>query len=452
MNRLLAETGSRLGYLALAAGLILSQHVAAWWVISSRRVPLRGWESWPPPDTEFWLSPLHIMLERGDLSALGAAGAFAYSLAVAWALALLSFRRARQANGYHALAVLSVVPVLQLGAIPVLAMLPAQAPPEPDPDSGEEPAASRKADVVHGLLAGIAIVVLAVLVSAVTFGAYGWGLFVMTPFTVGLTTGYLVNRRIDQGGAETVGLVLGAAGLGSLALMILALEGAVCILMAAPLAIPVAIVGGVIGRNLAQVGRSRRNPLASVAVLPMVFMLEAAMPPEVPIATARQIEIAAPPEAVWTALTSDEAIGVRPGLTAVAGLAYPISGRIEGEGAERTRIGTFSTGIAREKVTEWVPGRTLAFRVLSQPAAMEEMSPYRRVHAPHLIGYFETDETRFELVPLADGRTRLTVRAQHRLRIDPVLYWEPIARLAIRDNVDRVLRDIAEKAVLHSAR
>lgn len=439
MSRLLTELGSRLVYLTLAAGLILSQHLAAWLAVSFH---------WPAPalEEEFWLTPLRSVLGLSGLSAVWAATAFAYSLAVAWGLAMLSFRRAREANGYYALAVLSVVPVIQLAVIPLLAMLPTRASPEPASGTEAEVPASRKPDVVHGLLAGIAIVVLAVLVSAVTFGAYGWGLFVTTPFTVGLTTGFLVNRRVDQGGSETVALALAAAGLGSLALVILALEGAVCIAMAAPLAIPVTIVGGVIGRDLAQVGRNRRSPLASVAVLPMVFMLEAAMPPEVPIATARQIAIAAPPEAVWAALTSGEPIRVRPGLTAVAGLAYPISGRIEGEGAKRTRTGTFSTGIAREKVTEWVPGHTLAFRVLSQPAAMEEMSPYRRVHAPHLVGYFETDETRFELVPLANGRTRLIVRAQHLLRIDPALYWEPIARLAIRDNVDRVLRDIAEKS------
>jgi len=443
LKRLVVELASRLAYLALAAGLILSQHLAAWLAISQHR-------SASPPGGEFWLTPLRNVLELSRLSALGAAGAFIYGLAVAWGLALLSFRRAREANGGYSLAVLSVVPVIQLAAIPALALLPTRAFLDSDPQTGPdfEPQhpPSRAPDVVHGLLAGIAIVVLAVLVSAVTFGAYGWGLFVMTPFTVGLTTGYLVNRRVNLGGAETMGLVLAAAGLGSLALVILALEGAICILMAAPLAIPVTMVGGALGRGIAHAARNRRSPLASVAVLPMIFMLEAAMPPEVPIATARQIEIAAPPEAVWAALTSAEDIGVPPGLTAVAGLAYPLGGSIEGDGTERMRSGRFSTGVAREKVTEWVPDRTLAFKVLSQPAAMEEMSPYRRVHAPHLVGYFETDETRFDLVPLANGRTRLTVRAQHRLRIDPVLYWEPIARLAIRDNVDRVLKDIAEKS------
>lgn len=439
MSRFLTALPARLAYFALAAGLILSQYGAAWVAIALHRPEL-------PLGIEFWLTPLRSVLGRLDLSPPWAAAAFAYSLAVAWALALLSFRRAREANGGYPLAVLSVVPVAQIVAVPVLAMWPTQVLAEPDGDPERERPTSRAPGVVHGLMAGVAIVVLAVLVSAVTFGAYGYGLFVMTPLTVGLTTGYLVNRSVDQGGGETVRLVLGAAGLGSLALVVLALEGAVCIVMAAPLAIPVVIIGGAIGRRIAQVGHNGRSPLASVAVLPMIFMLEAAMPPEVPIATARQIEIAAPPEAVWAALISPEDIHVPTGLTAMAGLAYPIGGRIEGEGADRMRTGTFSTGVAREKVTAWVPGRTLAFKVLSQPAAMEEMSPYRRVHAPHLIGYFETDETRFDLVPLANGGTRLTVRAEHRLRIDPVLYWEPIARLAIRDNVDRVLEDIAEKA------
>lgn len=61
-------------------------------------------------------------------------------------------------------------------------------------------------------------------------------------------------------------------------------------------------------------------------------------------------------------------------------------------------------------------------------------------------GYFTTAETRFSLTALAGGRTRLTVEAAHVLRIDPAMYWEPLARLAIRINVSRVLRDIQAKA------
>jgi hypothetical protein len=206
------------------------------------------------------------------------------------------------------------------------------------------------------------------------------------------------------------------------------------------------MAGGAIGRGIAVSRLRRRNPLACVAVLPMVFMLEAAVPPEVPIDTVRVVDNAASPAEVWNALINPEPIRAPAGLTAWAGLAYPVSARFEGTGPGATRIGTFSTGIAREEVTAWEPGKTLAFRVVSQPPAMEEMSPYRRVHAPHVMGYFLTGDTRFQLAPLANGGTRLKLTAQHRLRIDPALYWEPIARLAIRDNVDRVLADISEKA------
>ena len=178
----------------------------------------------------------------------------------------------------------------------------------------------------------------------------------------------------------------------------------------------------------------------------MIFMLEAAIPPEAPIATQYETEIGAPPDIVWQALTSPEPIEVAPGLPALAGLAYPMNGKLEGEGVGAKRIGAFSTGTATEVVTEWKRDRILAFRVEDQPPAMEEMSPYRRVHAPHVQGYFLTGETRFELKPLESNRTLLRVSSEHKLRIDPIPYWEPIARIAIRQNVGRVLKDIKEKA------
>jgi uncharacterized protein YndB with AHSA1/START domain len=177
----------------------------------------------------------------------------------------------------------------------------------------------------------------------------------------------------------------------------------------------------------------------SVAVLPFLFAVEAAMPPAVPIATSEQIDIAASPAQVWRSITSDEAIALPPGLPALAGLAYPIRGRLLGEGQGARRLGIFSTGIAQERVIEWQPGRRLAFTVLSQPPAMEEMSPYRRVHAPHLNGYVVTGDTRYVLTPLVGGGTRLRLEATTILRIDPIPYWEPIARWAFRTNVRRVL-------------
>ena len=276
--------------------------------------------------------------------------------------------------------------------------------------------------------------------------------FVATPFLVGLATAYIANRDLALPPGKTLPVVLIAAALGVLALLMFALEGFVCIVLVVPLGAVMAGLGGLLGRQLADVGHSRGRPLLSVAILPFVFVTEAALPPSVTITTNQSIEIAAPAPRVWQALISNAPIAGDPGLVALADFAYPIRSRIVGQGVGAIRQGEFSTGIARERVTAWEPGKALAFAIIAQPAMMEEMSPYRRVHAPHLHGYFETDTTRFEIETLAAGKSRLTVHASHRLRIDPVLYWEPLARWAIGKNVTRVLESIKGAAERQSGR
>lgn len=422
-------------YLLCAPVLILAQHllVASFhWMAGA---PLEA-------DLMFWLFPLHRLFDLPGLAPWTIALAFAVVLLLAWAIALLSFRRANWSGAGHSLAALSFVPTIQLAAVAFLTILP--------PRSGEEERADGDAGreavhVLEGALAGTTIIVAAVVVSAVTFGAYGWGLFVATPFMAGLVTGYLANRKAPISGGETAMLVLGSGMLGTLALLMLALEGLMCILLIAPLAGIIALVGGFLGRLFA-VSWHRRGPLASIAILPLLFALEGALPPSVPIVAEQKIDIAAPPAAVWQALVSGEPIGLPPNLVGQVGLAYPVRGRLAGEGVGAERIGEFSTGFARERVTDWAPGRRLAFTVLTQPPSMEEMSPYRRVHAPHVSGYFDTEWTSFDLAELPGGGTRLTARAAHVLRIEPALYWEPIARWAIRRNVGRVLEDVRLKA------
>ncbi len=422
-------------YAIVALPLLLSQHLAVALALRATGTPL-------VPDVAFWLLPLRRLAMLPSLASWVAMLAFALGLIVAWALAILSFRRASRSGFGYVLAALSIVPAVQIAAVLILVFLPVRSVEDvPPPEAG-----ANVAHVLQGLFSGVAIIVLAVLVSAVTFGAYGWGLFVMTPFLVGVTTAYIANRTTPLHKRRTLPLVMAAAALGTLALVLLALEGFVCILLAAPLGAAAAAVGGALGRAAALAGHRRNKPLMSIALLPAVFALEAAMPPAVPIAMRETIVIAAPPAAVWQALTSSDRITTPPGLVGRAGLAYPIRGRLLGTGVGAERLGEFSTGTAIERVTEWQPGRRLTFTVLVQPPAMEEMSPYRRVHAPHVLGYFLTARTSFDLEPLPDGGTRLTATASHTLRMDPVLYWEPMARWAIHLNVRRVLDSIKDNA------
>ncbi|HEX8364669.1 MAG TPA: SRPBCC family protein [Allosphingosinicella sp.] len=435
---------SRWTYLAIALPLVLSQHLLVALAFGGEGMP--GLRS-----PEFWAFPFRALTSHPNLSPIAAALAFAFALGIAWALAELSFRRC--VGGWTAdMAALALLPPLQIPLVLLLALLPAPLGGADIDDADERDSVQSAHHAVQGVLAGAAIIVFAVLVSAVTFGAYGWGLFVLTPFTMGLTTAYIANRRHPLPKGHTLPLVLGAAALGSFALILFALEGLFCILLAAPLGAAVAALGGALGRAAALAGHRRGRPFLAVGLLPAIFALEAAMPPEAVIRTAESIEIAAPAGQVWAALTSSEPIAAPPGWVGRAGLAYALGGRIVEPAVGGDREGRFSTGVAHERITAWQPGRRLAFALVSQPPAMEEMSPYRRVHAPHVQGYFDTGETRFDLAALPGGRTRLTITASHVLRLDPVLYWQPLARWAIRSNARRVLGDIRNRAEAASAR
>ena len=437
-------------YPLLAPLLLLLQHGAVWLAFHQAGLPLQ-------PDLEFWLIPLRKIsdLRESTMTDSQMAAAFAVGFLSSGALAALSFRRAGRSGYGFFLAILAIVPGLQPFAILALSPLPLRADRDAAPaaelrhqEDGEEALApgANVAHVLQGVLAGVGIIVGAVVLSALAFGAYGAGLFLLTPVTVGMTTAYLANRRTELSSRQTNLLVLAAATLGGIALILFALEGVICLIMASPLVLPFAWLGGALGRHMAQVRNGYERPLMAIALLPALFALEGAVPPETALQTRESIDVAAPPAAVWRALTAGAPIAVPPGLAGRAGLAYPMRGSLTGSGVGATRIGYFSTGIARERVTAWQPGRQLAFRLLSQPPAMDEMSPYRRVHAPHLLGYFDTAETSFDLQPLPGGGTRLFVTASHRLRIAPVPYWEPIARWAARENSRRVLLDLKLKA------
>jgi hypothetical protein len=77
---------------------------------------------------------------------------------------------------------------------------------------------------------------------------------------------------------------------------------------------------------------------------------------------------------------------------------------------------------------------------------MHELSPYPHVNAPHVTGYFRTTYTSFEIVPVAPGRSGVLERTGHELKLDPILYWLPLARWVIHQDNWRVLTYVRRQA------
>ncbi|WP_337185797.1 SRPBCC family protein [Phenylobacterium sp.] len=434
----MAGTPHRLGrlwYALAASAAVLSQHVVLVWAYWSAGAVLKA-------DAEFWLAPLRVFARLPDVHPAGVPVALLCAILSAGAAAWLSILRARDAGGGYVFAALTLIPGAQVPAILALSLLPPAASPIPRQEGG-----ASLADAVVGVVAGMGLCVFAVAVSALVFGIYGYGVFVLAPVLMGLVTGYMANRRADLSARSTMNLALLSAILGGFMLVAFALEGIICLIMAAPLALACAGAGGAIGREMAiRRGRGGHPAAFSVAILPLVLAIEATVPSQLRLASVETVDIDASPVQVWRAVTADGEIGPAPPAPFRLGLGYPIASELRGEGVGAERIGRFSTGVSRERVTAWEPGRRLTFEVLETPPAMRELSPWPTVHAPHAVGYFHTLQTSFELAPSPGGRTRLTIRSAHVLRLDPVPYWEPMARLAIQANNRRVLAHMKRQA------
>ena len=373
------------------------------------------------------------------------------ALAIPFAVAGLSLtvRRLRHAGLALWLVVLFFVPVVNLLFFVVLALAPPRTrvrDATPGHAIGWLPRSagwSAAAGVVLTALVGGALMLFA----TETLEHYGWGLFVGLPFCLGLLSVLVYANAEERTLTSSIGVGLMSAAFACLSLILVAAEGAICIVMALPLTLPLAALGALTGYAIQ---RSRRGgpmlppTVCSVAlVLPGLMSVEALSDPRPavrPVTSA--IIVDAPPEVVWRHVVSFAELPAPREAIFRAGIAYPIGAKIEGSGAGAVRRCRFSTGDFVEPITVWDAPRRLAFSVRSQPPPMKELSPYGDVHPPHLDGFLRSRRGEFRLTRLPGGRTRLEGTTWYENRMWPAAYWRVWSDALIHEIHLRVLRHV----------
>jgi hypothetical protein len=315
------------------------------------------------------------------------------------------------------------------------AVLPAaQAPGEPTEARGAPtllkpgaPPPSTGLAVLSGILVSTCYATLMTVACIYLFDTYGAAVFFGTPLVAGAFTAFTYNFREGQSVVRTLCVaMLPVLCLGGL-LLLLALEGAICILMAAPIMLPLAMVGGLIGKVVADISRAderrKRELYGCLVILPVLAFGESRLAPRPELCVTSSIDVAAAPADVWRHVVDFPPIeSAEPWLFRV-GIAGPQGARIDGQGVGAVRHCDFTTGSFVEPITTWDEPRRLAFDVTEQPDPLTELSPYREIHPPHLDGSFRSTRGEFELTPLADGGTRLVGRTWYTLDIAPHAYW-----------------------------
>ena len=288
--------------------------------------------------------------------------------------------------------------------------------------------------------------------------AYGWALFVALPLLIGFLTTLVQNHHELQKPRESILATLAALALLGGILIMAAIEGLICLLMASPIAVVLAVIGSMLAQMLISqrwVHRKQEGRLFSVGILfiPLVVVTEWGFrgPPEIrPVVT--ELTIAAPPETVWRHVVSFSDLPPPTEWMFQTGIAYPIRARLEGRGVGAIRYCEFSTGSFEEPIEVWDEPRRLAFSVTAYPAPMEEWTPYRHIHPPHLDGFFVSKRGQFELKPTNDGGTRLVGTTWYQHGLLPESYWRLWSDAVLHRIHGRVLNHIRSLAEAESSR
>lgn len=401
-----------------------------------------------------WWTPLDYLTPGITLreEKLALVPAWALAALIAWCLPFVwvgmsySLRRCIDAGRSPWLALWFFVPVANYLMMLLLSVAPTRPEQRELARSQLDETAGKWRSAGVAAAATIAVGLLFIWMSTILMASYGTSLFIAMPMVLGFLAGWLHNREQARPNGETVGVVLTSLLVLGLLLLLFAWEGVVCLVLALPLSVPLALMGGLLGRVFAQTAPPS-GAVAGLLLLPAGLALDVGLPPATPARVVlTTIEINASPDRVWESVIGFPELAPPTEPIFKLGVAYPIRARLEGSGVGAVRYCEFSTGAFVEPITVWEPGHRLAFSVTAQPEPLRELSPYRQIAPAHLNSGFRSERGEFLLVPLPDGRTRLEGRTWYHTGLAPGAYWSPITDLMIHTIHERVLEHVKKVA------
>lgn len=395
------------------------------------------------------LSPTHSPTEFLTL--------LAFSLPFLWVGVMLSIKRLRSARLPLWLALLFVIPVLKWFLFVALALVP---------ERGEEQTQPRlaKAWFPNSVLGSAALAVGAsvllgggaAIVATSVLGSYGWALFMGVPFAMGFFAVLIHGFNAPRSLRESIVVALVSVMICGAVFLVVAFEGLICLIMAAPIALVLSVMGGLVGHAIHLSRRPRVPPqMFCVAVLAIPVMLGSEVvgtgpPPLLKVVTA--IEVKAPAATVWKHVTEFTELPAPRELLFELGIAYPIRAEIRGTGPGAVRNCVFSTGPFVEPIQVWDAPRLLKFTVTSNPPPLQEWTPYHEIHPRHLKGFLVSEQGQFKLTPLSNGWTHLEGTTWYHHGMWPVGYWQLWSDYIIHSIHRRVLNHVKALAEAEQGR
>ena len=203
-----------------------------------------------------------------------------------------------------------------------------------------------------------------------------------------------------------------------LSMMALMLEGSICIVMATPIFLVAASVGGVFAGFVSEKLARSRATLGAAFLLPLILApIESGLDKRVELReVVTYIDVRAAASVVWSQITTVKNIDsseVPFSITHFIGVPKPVSAEMSGEGMGERRTSKWGKGIYfGERVTTWLPNSELAyaFEVYPDSIPRDALDNHVEINGR----YFDLVDGRYELRELGPGLTRLTLVTRYR--------------------------------------
>lgn len=299
--------------------------------------------------------------------------------------------------------------------------------------------------VLAGAASGALIGVGGARLMATPNGGYGYALFVGLPVLQGMVAAAVAQIGGPHPWGRSARTAAFSLLLSAVGVLAFAMEGIVCLLMAAPLILPLTLFGAWLGWLMTGGERapSARLHGPAIAILSLALGGGAILPaPESEGEVTTVWHLAAPPERVWPYVLRLDALPEPDWWLFRLGVAHPIGTATHADGSRECLL---STGAMPERVSAREENRRLAFRVLATPPSMREMNPFGEVRAAHLTTTYIGQEGEFTLYPEGKG-TRLVARSTYGLRMAPFAYWRLWSDAIVAHVHKRVVREISRRS------
>lgn len=378
------------------------------------------------PDPWQFLDPLGMLFSEGPQQWW----ALAIHVALATALVLFGVARARDVGWKPWIGLCMAVPVVRLFIFTALAVAPSDVD-KPGAPRGRSRLLdrllpkSRIGSAVASTMIAVLFCLPMVLLNVRWLEEYGLALFIGIPFLIGAISAFLYGYRQERTLRESIGVAALALSLSLAVVFIVAVEGIVCILMAMPVAYPVAIAGALIGHALSQEPRRHAPTMsAMLLVLPGLMAIEKVLPPALPsYHVTTKVSVHADARTIWNSMIAFSRIDEPLAPVFKAGISYPTEARIEGRGVGAVRYCQFNTGPFVEPITAWEEPHRLAFDVREQPPPLVELSIYNHIDAPHIQGFFLSQRGEIQIIDEGNGNCMLVGTTWYTHDIFPSWYW-----------------------------